>query len=561
MMININVCKILFILCSLRATISKEVSPVRSYSKPEQSLDYRPRKTKPSSSHLTDAETGRPKPRPAELQKELEAKLGQRRRSHSVSSPAEQGRILGDILSWEIFLESQHSLIAISFNPETFGNHNNLFYSWSVSQGYYNGANGDRPPDEKMDSHYIGMGRSLELEYGNLGPLPGPRGPSKYNETTSSNDTVFYDRDMLLSDLYVREKEIKYSDSSRTKRTRTKSESRGISEENSPTRINENDQIISLLKGNRRPLEVDAKEFRVLKEKLLREQSINGGPKSKKEVKKVNQEQWDPRPRINVECELTCSDKVNGRLPSDFKDDEVFWKEHLGGGGGGNHKEIVLDSPSPIIHEEGVRLKPSRKSRREDYEGENNDYKHQKPSESNAGQKSKASIEKHVSSKEYETRMRDSLPLHYSREEKEWLKEKLLEEFERQEKLEVGEVKTMTDKLSVETAGKENLVNCVSPGALSPPCTCGGDLSPDPPAGRYKHNGQASQLTPSLDVVPALKKQSLVFFGFPRWPDDDNLFPGIIFDLAGCRDDGHNVGAFLSRSRGKINLNKNWPVL
>ena len=384
-------------------------------------------------------------------------------------------------------------MIAIFFNPETFGNHNNLFYSWSVSPGYYNGANGDtRQPDEKMDSHYIGLGRSLELEYGNR-PLPGPRGPSKYNETTSSNDTVFYDRDMLLSDLYVREKEIKYSDSSRTKRTRTKSESRGISEENSPTRINENDQIISLLKGNRRPLEVDAKEFRVLKEKLLREQCINGGPKSKKDVKKVNQEQWDPRPRINVECELTCSDKVNGRLPSDFKDDEVFWKEHLGVGGvggGSNHKEIVLDLPSPIVHEEGVRLKPSRKSRREDYDVDASDYKH-KPSESNVGQKSKASIEKPVSSGDYETRMRDSLPLHYSREEKEWLKEKLLEEFERQEKLEVGDVKKMTDKLSVETTGKDNLVD--SPGPLSPPCTCGGDLSPDHPAGRYKHPpGQAS---------------------------------------------------------------------
>ena len=385
-------------------------------------------------------------------------------------------------------------MIATFFNAETFGNHNNLFYSWSVSPGYYNGANGDRPPDERMESHYIGMGRSLDVEYGNLGPLPGPRGPSKYNETTSSNDTVFYDRDMLLSDLYVREKEIKYSDSSRTKRTRTKSESRGISEENSPTRINENDQIISLLKGNRRPLEVDAKEFRVLKEKLLREQSSNGGPKSKKEVKKVNQEQRDPRPRINVECELTCSDKVNGRLPSDFKDDEVFWKEHLGGGG--NHKEIVYDSPSPIIHEESVRLKPSRKSRREDYEGENKEYKH-KPSESNAGQKSKASIEKHVSSKEYETRMRDSLPLHYSREEKEWLKEKLLEEFERQEKsVSVEDVKT-PEKLSVESTGKVG-----SPGvlSLSPPCTCGGDLSPDPP-GRYKHNGQASQLLPSLPLL------------------------------------------------------------
>ena len=104
---NINVCKILFILCSLRPSISKEVSPVRSYSKPEQSLDYRPRKTKPpSSSNLTDAEFGRDKLRhgqAAQLHRELEAKLGQRRRSHSVSSPAEQGRKYS-----EISLKSQH---------------------------------------------------------------------------------------------------------------------------------------------------------------------------------------------------------------------------------------------------------------------------------------------------------------------------------------------------------------------------------------------------------------------------------------------------------------------
>ena len=366
------------------------------------------------------------------------------------------------------------------------------FISGLFSQGYYNGANGDRPPDERMESHYIGMGRSLDVEYGNLGPLPGQRGPSKYNETTSSNDTVFYDRDMLLSDLYVREKEIKYSDSSRTKRTRTKSESRGISEENSPTRINENDQIVNLLKGHRRPLEVDAKEFRVLKEKLLREQCMDSAHKPQREVKKVNHEQSDPRLKINVECELKFGDKVNGRLPSDFKDDEVFWGEPAN-----NHKEIVLDPPSPTSHEEGGKLKSSRKSRRENYEIENFDHKH-KPSENSTSHKSKASIEKHVSSKEYETRMRDSLPLHYSREEKEWLKEKLLEEFERQEKLEVGSANTLTDKLSVETTGKENPINCLSPplaagqsrkkgggasqaalspASLSPPCTCGVEVS------------------------------------------------------------------------------------
>ena len=41
--------------------------------------------------------------------------------------------------------------------------------------------------------------------------------------------------------------------------------------------------------------------------------------------------------------------------------------------------------------------------------------------------------------------------------------------------------------------------------------------------------------------------------------EDDNLFSGIIFELAGWRNDGHNVGAFLSWTGGKINLSKNWP--
>ena len=87
----LNILKRLSIVCSMRPTISKEVSPVRSYSKPEQSLDYRPRLTTPSSSHLQDAETGKDRSRSVRLQKELEEKIRQRRRSHSVSSPAEKG--------------------------------------------------------------------------------------------------------------------------------------------------------------------------------------------------------------------------------------------------------------------------------------------------------------------------------------------------------------------------------------------------------------------------------------------------------------------------------------
>ena len=86
---NINVCKILFILCSLRPSISKEVSPVRSYSKPEQSLDYRPRQS-PTFTRQ-DAKTWKDKSWSVRLQKEMEGKIRQRRRSYSFSSSVEKG--------------------------------------------------------------------------------------------------------------------------------------------------------------------------------------------------------------------------------------------------------------------------------------------------------------------------------------------------------------------------------------------------------------------------------------------------------------------------------------
>ena len=266
--------------------------------------------------------------------------------------------------------------------------------------------------------------------------------PSKYNDQTSSNDTVFYDKE-LLSDLYSsREKDIKCTDITRAKRTRTKSESRGISEENSPTRIsaNDNDKIVNLLKGNRRPLEVDAREFRVLKEKLLREQQLpsgGGGGNLKRESKKFKsdfQESNHSRPK-NVECELKFSDKINGRVTQPT-DDEVFWREQAQN----NHKEIVLDQ---TINEEDVRLKPKRKSRRENFEIEIKDYKHKPFLECDSSElkqrrpidSNKTSLEKQNSKKEIEEKLRESLAHHYTREEKEWLKEKLLEEFERQEKM------------------------------------------------------------------------------------------------------------------------------
>ena len=308
--------------------------------------------------------------------------------------------------------------------------------------------------------------RSIELEAG-----PGSRGfgrQERFLDHLTSNDTVFFDKE-LLSDLYNgREKDIKCTDSSQTKRSRTKSESRALSEENSPTRpcVQDNDKIVNLLKGNRRPLEVDAREFRVLKEKLLREHQLPtaAGTNLKRESKKFKgdfvqdsssqQQQNSSRPNKNVECELKSSDKLNnGRVPGSglSQDDEVFWKEpetpghHI-------HKEIVLDMPlpPPASHGDDIRLKSSRKSRRENYEIEAKDYKHKPFLENEPGELKqrrhidmKSSLEKHVPNnipKDLEPRKQqkdgaNQTGHHYTKQEKEWLKEKLLQEFERQEKI------------------------------------------------------------------------------------------------------------------------------
>ena len=310
--------------------------------------------------------------------------------------------------------------------------------------------------------------RSIELESG-----PGSRGfgrQDRFLDHLTSNDTVFFDKE-LLSDLYNgREKDIKCTDTSRTKRSRTKSESRALSEENSPTRasVQDNDKIVNLLKGNRRPLEVDAREFRVLKEKLLREHQLPqaaGSSNLKRESKKFKgdfvqdssslqpQQQNSSRPNKNVECELKFSDKLNnGRVPASglSQDDEVFWKEPEITSG--HHKEIVLDMPlpPPASHGDDIRLKSSRKSRRETYEIEAKDYKHKPFLENDPGELKqrrhidmKSSLEKHVPnniSKDLEPRKQqkdiaNQTGHHYTKQEKEWLKEKLLQEFERQEKI------------------------------------------------------------------------------------------------------------------------------
>lgn len=442
--------------------ICKEPSPVKSYAKPDLAPDYRSKRQKAAPAHATVIadEVVNGKNMHKALQQELEEKIQNRKRSQSVSSRAERS--------------------------------------------YYNLT--ERSFEEKNESHYHMTEHGIEP--GRLGPQVS-RTQKHSNDQTSSNDTVFYDKE-LLSDLY-REKENKCSDLSRSKRTRTKSESRGLSDENSPTMPSDNDQVLNLLRGNRRPLEVDAREFRVLKEKLLREQQFSTN--AKREQKSSKTEHLD---KNRTESDIKICDKINGKLPGSerskegYKEDDIFWRDQA------KYKEERSDT-----HQEDNRGKSSRKSRRENYEMESKELKHKK-SDTDSGMRqkrgeTKTAQEKHGSTKESELKKRDSFPLQYTREEKEWLKEKLLEEFERQEKMQrqgdvllhpgnKGGSLPLKDRLNAES-GKENPITfttseayrkkgsgqkgaedpferaengtsrsksgALSPLEISPPCTCG----------------------------------------------------------------------------------------
>ena len=523
-------------------TICKEPSPVKSYAKPDLSLDYRSKRQKTAPSHVSVIadEVVNGKNMHKALQQELEEKIQHRKRSQSVSSRAERS--------------------------------------------YYNVS--ERSFDEKNESHYCMTEHGIEPE--RLAPQVSR--PPKHNDQTSSNDTVFYDKE-LLSDLY-REKENKCSDLSRTKRTRTKSESRGLSDENSPTMPSDNDQVINLLRGNRRPLEVDAREFRVLKEKLLREQQFSTN--AKREQKSSKTEFQD---KNRTESDIKICDKINGKLPASerskdgLKDDDIFWRDQV------KHKELQMERSDG--HHEDTRLKSSRKSRRENYEIENKELKHKKSdTDSGIRQKrpeTKPSQEKHVSTKESELKKRDSFPLQYTREEKEWLKEKLLEEFERQEKIQrQGDVHTglkgslpMKDRLNAES-GKENPITFtatdgprkkgssqkstddalekmengnrskgeLSPLEISPPCTCG--QSPGSPERKGINHDTVVEVPISAMVRQPPRYKSIHHDGITE-PADSG--PGLLDPCYGGRTKTPDTSLGRKGTKIKSSSSKDWAEL
>jgi len=524
--------------------ICKEPSPVKSYAKPDLSLDYRSKRQKTAPSHATVIadEVVNGKNMHKALQQELEDKIQNRKRSQSVSSRAERS--------------------------------------------YYNLP--ERSFEEKNESHYCMTEHGIEPE--RLAPQVSR--PPKHNDQTSSNDTVFYDKE-LLSDLY-REKENKCSDLSRTKRTRTKSESRGLSDENSPTMPSDNDQVLNLLRGNRRPLEVDAREFRVLKEKLLREQQFSTN--AKREQKSSKTEFQD---KNRTESDIKICDKINGKLPGSerskegYKEEDIFWRDQV------KYKESQTER-FEVVHED-ARGKSSRKSRRENYEIESKELKHKKSdTDSGIRQKraeTKPTQEKHGSTKESELKKRDSFPLQYTREEKEWLKEKLLEEFERQEKMQrQGDVLVhtglkgslpMKDRLNAES-GKENPITFtttdasrkkgssqkstedsfekvesetrskgdLSPLEISPPCTCG--QSPGSPERKSINHDTVVEVPISAMVRQPPRYKSIHHDGITE-PSDGG--PGLLDPGYGVRTKTPDTSLGRKGTKIKSSSSKDWAEL
>ena len=527
-------------------TICKEPSPVKSYAKPDLSLDYRSKRQKTAPSHpsaIAD-EVVNGKNMHKALQQELEEKIQHRKRSQSVSSRAERS--------------------------------------------YYNLP--ERSFEEKNESHYCMTEHSIEAE--RLAPQVSR--PPKYNDQTSSNDTVFYDKE-LLSDLY-REKENRCSDLSRTKRTRTKSESRGLSDENSPTMASDNDQVLNLLRGNRRPLEVDAREFRVLKEKLLREQQFSTN--AKREQKSSKTEFQD---KNRTESDIKICDKINGRMlgpersKDGHKEDDIFWRDQM------KHKESQMEMFDHHHHHEDSKVKSSRKSRRENYELESKELKHKKSdTDSGIRQKrveTKLSDEKHSSTKENELKKRDSFPLQYTKEEKEWLKEKLLEEFERQEKMQrQGEVLVHTGSKASSAvkdwsnaqSGKENPITFttadgsrkkgstqkstedpferaengtyskseLSPLEISPPCTCG--QSPGSPERKSINHDTVVEVPISAMVRQPPRYKSIHHDGITE-PSDSG--PGLLDAGYGVRTKTPDTSLGRKGTKIKSSSSKDWAEL
>jgi len=519
--------------------LCKELYPIASYTKPDLSLDYRPKRQKTAPAHVSVIadEVVNGKNMHKALQQELEEKIQNRKRSQSVTSRAEKS--------------------------------------------YYNVP--ERSFDEKNESYFCATEHGIEPE--RLAPQVS-RPPKQNTDQTSSNDTVFYDKE-LLSDLY-REKENKCSDLSRTKRTRTKSETRGLSDENSPTMPSDNDQVINLLRGKRRPLEVDAREFRVLKEKLLREQQFSTN--AKREQKSSKTVFLD---KNRTESDIKISDNINGKLPGSerskdgLKDEDVFWREQV------THVDRLE------VRHEDTWLKSSRKSRRENYEIENKELKHKNSDTDSVIRPKRVEIkpsqEKHVSTKESEIKKRDSFPLQYTREEKEWLKEKLLEEFERQEQIQrEGDVHTavqgslpMKDRVNAESVKEnplaftttesikknrasqkssedamENMENGtqskseISPLEISPPCTCG--QSPGSPERKSINHDSVMEVPVSALVRQPPRYKSIHHDGITE-PSDSG--PGLLDPCYGGRTKTPDTSLGRKGTKIKSSSSKDWAEL
>ena len=224
--------------------------------------------------------------------------------------------------------------------------------------------------------------------------------------------------------------EIKTSESGVQTRSRTKSESRPKYDER--TTNTDSVEVLNLLRNpKRRPIEVDAREFRFLTEKLLQEQK--GTPLVAKMERK---EKIETTLHMHINGDSTRKEigRVKKDISSDMLDELVKpgWKpeepvKSLRIMESEKPNRKLEDPVKPRGRDESA--KPSRKSRREYYELESKSKKKGRTRTRSPDKSRACSRQDCISGDENEPESPQ-----YSRHEKEWLKEKLLEEFEKQDK-------------------------------------------------------------------------------------------------------------------------------
>lgn len=425
------------------------------------------------------------------LQVELSQKLKrQRDRSHSVDSGRDEGRgesshVVTTITSAS--MDRRHVLV----NGGSRGGGSDVLMDLMAAPSSSIGRSGRSPARSRTEEVAEKQGPTRKSRHS--GSQQGGEGSAAQEKRLTSA------LDNNLNELLVSPSPL---DTARPgNRARTKSESRGEDRDSEkglvpPTENGERDsttalemedtsRVLNLLKDpRRRPIEVDAREFRVLAEQLLlgdgssgnrphhlkqnhtdispgshQHQLVNGGRSSSGRRK--------PNGYVTSKSRSRSSDRVFDADTTTALSSKSRQKVSSVGGAGFLISCDEVDGPGPAGPP-----KPGRRSRRENFELETmqatNTASHPQQATGKKASTSSGTAVAAVGSSSREKQQREvgNSQTEYTTDEKEWLKEKLLEEFERQELL---NKKSVTSSSSSGQARKKQHHKVDLPASSSPP--------------------------------------------------------------------------------------------